>query len=72
MTVDAVELKGRTQVDLLEERIALLEKRNPRALILSLHRTQLDSLRRQERQTAGLGDPSSGESFFSLRSPGPG
>ncbi len=60
MTVDAVELKGRTQVDLLEERIALLEKRNPRALILSLHRTQLDSLRRQERQTAGLGEPALG------------
>ena len=57
MTVDAVEPKARTQVDLLEERIAHLEQRNPRALILSLHRTQLDNLRRQERQAAGLERP---------------
>ncbi len=57
MREDIGKPKDRSQADLLEERIARLEKRNPQALILFLHRTQLDSLRRQERQRAGLERP---------------
>jgi len=53
MIGDAGKPKGRSQADLLEEQIARLEKRNPRALILSLHRTQLDRLRRAPEGGAG-------------------
>jgi hypothetical protein len=54
MTEETGKPKTFSQLDQLEKEITTLEKRNPHALILSLHWTQLNSLRRQEQQKAGL------------------